>query len=394
MAIHMKMSEMITQMKLRNAQSARATPSLAAHLLLVAALVFSSLAILSGCSKGAGDEGDEGAAQVVAQVTVTKVTRADIQQTATLSGNVVALPNQDVKLSSLVAGRITSLNVAEGDRVHKGELLATIDSHTYDDQLRQAQASLSQSQATLQNAQQNLKRNQTLFERGIVAGKELQDAQLQVTVAESAQHQAETTEETAQLQVSRTRITSPLNGVVAKRFVSVGEQVDGTGSQPIIEIADINEVELSGNLPAPYLVKIHLDEAIPATSDSFPGKAFRGRIIAISPAVDPATNVGSVRIRIANPGNILKLGMFLSAQVPVETHANALTVPPQSIYHDESGETQVYVVQGDTAKAAPVKLGIQTGDRVEILEGVKAGDTIILTGGYGLGDTTKVKIQS
>ena len=390
MAMNIKFNEMTTQMKLRIARS------LAVRLLLIAMLIFSSAAILSGCSKGASD--DAGSAdkesQVVAQVTVTKVTRADIQQNATLSGNVVAPPNDDVKLSSLVAGRIVSLNVAEGDRVHKGELLATIDSRTYDDQLRQTQAALSQAEATLQYAQQDLKRNQTLFQRGIVAGKELQDSQLQVKVAESAQHQAETNEETAQLQVSRTKITSPLNGVVAKRFVSGGEQVDGTGSQPIIEVADINEVELSGNLPAPYLAKIHLNEAIPVTSDSVPGKTFKGRIIAISPAVDPATNVGSVRIRIANPGNILKLGIFLEAQVPVETHPNALTVPPQSIYHDESGQTQVYIVEGDTAKAAPVKLGIQTGNHVEILEGVKAGDTIILTGGYGLGDTAKVKIQS
>lgn len=387
--------EMSTQMTLQKRKPAPAARNSALHSLLIISVALSSAALLCGCGKGASDN-DESAPeqQVVAQVTVTRVTRADIQQTATLSGNVVALPNQDVKLSSLVAGRINSLNVAEGDRVHKGELLATIDSHTYDDQLRQAQAALSQAQATLQNARQNLTRNQTLFQRGIVAGKDLQDAQLQVTVAEAAQHQAETTEETTQLQVSRTQISSPLNGVVAKRFVSVGEQVDGTGAQPIIEVADINEVELSGNLPAAYIGKIHVGEAIPATSDSSPGKTFNGRIIAISPAVDPATNVGSIRIRIANPGGILKLGVFLSAQVPVENHVNALTVPPQSIYHDESGETQVYIIQGDTAKATPVKLGIQTSDRVEILDGVKAGDTVILTGGYGLGDSTKVKIQS
>lgn len=391
----METGEMITQMTLRRRKPPLAARNAAPTWLLITSVALSSAAWICGCGKGAGDE-DQSAQeqQVVAQVTVTRVTRADIQQTATLSGNVVAPPNDDVKLSSLAAGRITSLNVAEGDRVHKGELLATIDSRTYDDQLRQAQAALSQSQATFQNAQQNLERNQTLFQRGIVAGKDLQDSQLQVKVAEAAQHQAETAEETAQLQVSRTKIMSPLNGVVAKRFISVGEQVDGTGSQPIIEVADINEVELSGNLPAPYLAKVHLAEAIPVTSDSFPGKIFKGRIIAISPAVDPATNVGSVRIRIVNPGGVLKLGIFLEAQVPVETHANALTVPPQSVYHDESGETQVYVVQGDTAKAAPVRLGIQTGDRIEILEGVKAGDTIILTGGYGLGDTTKVKIQS
>lgn len=359
---------------------------------MTAALGFSAALIVCGCS-GGGEGGDE-TEQMVPQVTVTKVTRADIEQTATLTGNVVALPNNDVKLSSLVAGRITDLNVAEGDRVHAGELLATIDSHTYEDQVRQADAALAQAEATVQNAQQNLKRNQTLYQRGIVAGKDLQDAQLQVTVAEAAEHQAAAADETAKSQLGRTRIVSPLNGVVAKRFVSVGEQADGSASQPIIEVANIREVDLVGSLPAPYLGKIHVGEAIPVNSDSFPRKTFAGRVIAISPTVDPATNVGSIRIRIANPGGDLKLGMYLTAQVPVEKHGNALTVPPQSIYHDETGATQVYVVQGDTAKAVPVKIGIQTSTRVEILSGVKAGDTLILTGGYGLGDTTKVKVQS
>lgn len=355
------------------------------------ALGFAALVIMCGCS-GSGEGGDQ-AKQMVVQVTVTKVMRGDIEQTATLSGNVVALPNQDVKLSSLVAGRITGLDVAEGDRVHAGELLVTIDSHTYEDQLRQADAALAQARATLENAQENLKRSQTLFQRGIVAGKDLQAAQLQVTVAEATEHQTEAADETAKSQVNRTRIVSPLNGVVAKRFVSVGEQVDGSGTQPIIEVANIRDVDLAGSLPAPYLGKIHVGETIPVTSDSFSGKTFAGRVIAISPTVDPATNVGSMRIRIANPDGELKLGMYLTAQVPVEKHANALMVPPQSIYHDEAGATQVYVVEGDTAKAAPVKVGIQTPARVEILSGVKAGDTVILTGGYGLGDTTKVKIQ-
>lgn len=358
---------------------------------LIAALAVASTVLACGCAKESGEDEN---AQVVAEVTVTKVTQATIQQTASISGNVIAPPNKDVKLSALVAGRITALSVSEGDRVHAGELLATIDSHTYEEQLRQAQATLQQTQATTQNAQQNLKRNQALFQRGIVAGKDLEDAKTQLSVAQAAQLSAQAAEENASLQVERTKIVSPLNGIVAKRYVSIGEQVDGTGAQPIIEVANISEVELPGSLSAVYLSKIHAGEAIPITSEAFPGKTFDGKIIAISPTVDPATNVGSVRIRIANPSGILKLGMYLNAQVPVQTDANALTVPLQSIYHDETGATQVYEVKGDTATAVPVKVGIQTATRVEILSGVKAGDTLILTGGYGLGDTTKIKIKS
>ena len=361
-------------------------------ILFRAVLMVAAVTFVSGCSGGAG--GQSADSQLTAEVTVTQVTRADIQQTATLSGNVVALPNKDVRLSSLVAGRINSLNVAEGDRVHTGKVLAAIDAHTYQDQLTQAEAALAQTQATLQNAQQNLQRNQTLFQRGIVAGKDLEAAKTQLSVAEAAEHQAEAAISTARLQLNHTQIVSPIDGIVAKRFVSVGEQVDGSGSQPIVEVANINEVDLSGSLPAPYLARIHIGEKLPITSASFPGKIFTGIVIAISPTVDPTTNVGSIRVRIANPEGILKLGMYLNAQVPVEVHRNALTVPPQAIYHNQSGQAQVYVVHGDTATAVPVELGIQIPDRAEVLSGVKPGDTIILNGGYGLGNTTKVKIKS
>ena len=381
---------MSVKIKRRKQPSAPRKRRTALNCAFIVALAIASAALVCGCAKEASDEDS---AQVVAEVTVTKVTRASVQQTATVSGNVVAPPNQDVKLSALVAGRIMSLSAAEGDHVHDGEVLATIDSHTYEDQLRQAQGASAQAEATLQNAQQNLKRNQTLFQRGIVAGKDLEDAKTQLSVAKAAQLQAKAAEETANLQLERTRIVSPLNGAVAKRYVSIGEQVDGTGAQPIIEVANINEVELSGSLSAVYLSKVHVGEPLPITSEAFPGKTFNGKIIAISPTVDPATNVGSVRIRIANPGGTLKLGMYLNAEVPVQTHANALTVPPQSIYHDESGQTQIYEVQGDTAKAVGVKVGIETSDRVEILSGVKEGDTVILTGGYGLGDTAKIKVK-
>ena len=364
---------------------------IARNYVLLAAVWIVSAEFVCGCAKEASEE-DSG--QAVAEVTVTKVTRASVAETAAVSGNVVAPPNKDVKLSALVAGRIDTLSAAEGDPVHAGEVLATIDSHTYEDQFRQAQAASAQADATLQNAQQNLQRNQTLFQRGIVAGKDLDDAKTQLTIAQAAQLQAKAAEETASLQLERTKIISPLNGVIAKRYVSIGEQVDGTGAQPLIEVANIGEVELSGSLSALYLSRIHTGEGIPITSEAFPGKTFDGKIIAISPTVDPASNVGNVRIRIRNPGGVLKLGMYLNAQVPVQTHPDALTVPPQSIYHDEAGQTQVYEVQGDTAKAVDVTVGIESGDRVEILSGVKEGDTVILTGGYGLGDSAKIKVKS
>jgi RND family efflux transporter MFP subunit len=350
----------------------------------------------AGCSnKSAGDDekGGENAARAVVEVTLTKVTRADIAQNVAISGNIAALPNRDVRVSSLVPGRVAGLSVAEGDHVNAGQLIAKIDDRPIRDQLQQAEAAVSLAQANLENARLARERSETLFGRGIVARKELEDARTQQTVAEAALRQAEAARSTARLQLTRTEIHSPLTGTVVKRFASVGEQVDGTAAQPLVEVAERGEVELFASVPAPYLSKFRVGQSLEITSEAFPGRAFRGRVAAISPSVDPATNVGLVRVRLANESGLLRLGMFLNAQVPIETHKQTLAVPPQAIYRDQKGQPHVYRVEGENAVSVAVALGIETPELYEILSGVKEGDSIILTGGYGLGEKTKIKVK-
>jgi RND family efflux transporter MFP subunit len=338
------------------------------------------------------DGGPENAGVTIAEVTVTHVARADISSTLTVTGTIAALPSQDVKISSLVAGRIARLMVAEGDHVRQDQVLAQIDDRPYRDQLQQAEAGIEQAKANLENAMLNRDRNETLFKRGIAARKDAEDARTQVSVSQAAVSQAEAQLAFARLQTSRTEVRSPLAGTVVKRFVSDGEQVDGTAAQPLLEVANLRQAELYGNVPAVYLGQIHVGQTLMISTDAFPGWSFRGRVVAISPAVDSSTNVGLVRIRIANEDGLLRLGMFLSAEVPLETHANALVVSPQAIYRDDQGQTEVFRVQGDIAEAVPAKLGIETHQQVELLSGVKEGDTVILTGGYGLSEHTRVKV--
>ncbi|HLW78991.1 MAG TPA: efflux RND transporter periplasmic adaptor subunit, partial [Terriglobia bacterium] len=175
--------------------------------------------------------------------------------------------------------------------------------------------------------------------------------------------------------------------------VSDGEQVDGTAATPIFEVANLDEVELFGNVPAVYLGRVRVGETFPITADAFPARSLTGRVVAISPAVDPATNVGTVRIRLANPAGLLRLGMFLGAQLPLEVHRNAWVVPSSAVYRDQSGQPRVYRIQGETAEALPVKLGLQTKDQTELVAGVEGGETVILAGGYGLGEHAKIKVK-
>jgi membrane fusion protein (multidrug efflux system) len=147
------------------------------------------------------------------------------------------------------------------------------------------------------------------------------------------------------------------------------------------------------NVPAVDLRRLPVGTPVQLTSSALTGRHFTGHVIAVSQAVDPTTNAGLVRVRIPNSNSELRLGMFLSAQIPIETHSKVLTVPAGSIYKDQDGKSRVFKVDGETATAVEVQLGIETPDVIEILGGLKEGDTIVLTGGYGLEDKAKVKVQ-
>jgi membrane fusion protein, multidrug efflux system len=360
------------------------------------AIIAFGLVTFSACSNKTRPEGEntsENAGEMVAEVTITRVERADISTTLSVSGNVAALPNQDVRVSSLVPGRVAQMMVGEGDSVRAGQELAKIDDRPFQDQAHQAEAAVEQAKASLENARLSRDRNENLFQRGIAARKDLEDARTQVTLDEAALRQAEAALALARLQITRTEIRSPLDGVVVKRLLSVGEQVDGTAAQPLFEVANIREVELFGNVPAAYLPKIHVGQTLQIKMDTFPERDFPAHVVAISPAVDPASNVGLVRIRIANGNGMLRLGVYLTAQLPLETHNQALVVPPKAVYRNQEGKAIVYRIQGENAEAVPVTVGVETGDRTELLSGVQAGDTVILSNGYGLGAHSKVKVK-
>jgi len=318
-----------------------------------------------------------------------KVARRTLIDDLIIRGTVAAIPNEDVKVSSLVAGRVNAVTVAEGDAVRQGQVIAELDRQPLIDQRRQAAAAVEQAKAQLENARLNLQRNEQLFQRGIAAGKEVEDARTAVAAGQSALEQANAALNIADRNVERASIRSPIAGQVVKRMVSVGEQVDGTAAQPIAEIANLDRVELAANLPAEYLSRVMLNMKAVITTAAYPDRTFAGVVIAIAPAVDATTNAGLARIRIANANRQLKVGIFAEARIALAEHANALVVPPSALVRDDNGAA-VYVVTGEEAHRTGVQIGLEKPDAVEIRSGVKEGDIVLTSAVHGLGDKAKL----
>ena len=341
------------------------------------------------CGQSAGDEEIASTDEPTITAEVGTVARRDLVEPLIVRGAVVAMPNQDVKIAALVAGRVDSLSVAEGDWVRSGQVVAEIDPRPFADQKRQAAAAVAQATAAVENARLNMERTERLFTRGIAAGKEVEDARSQRAAADAALEQAAAALETADRQISRTHVTSPIAGQVVKRLVSVGEQVDGTAAEPIVEVANLDHVEIAAAVPAEHLGRVRVGQRADVSSDAYAGRSFEGEIIAIAPAVDSATNTALARIRLANPGRLLRIGMFVQAQIGVSERKGVLTVPPSAVSKGEAGAA-VYVVSGSVATRTKVTLGLETAEAVEITSGLTEGQKVLTSAIHGLGERARL----
>ena len=364
----------------------RSSRAAAAPALLLAVLAAVGAA---GCTRSGGDEEIASAEVPTITAETGTVEKRDLVEALLVRGSVTAPPNEDVKLAAQVAGRVVRMRVAEGDSVKAGEVVAEIERAPFQDQQRQAKAALAQAQAALENARLNLARTERLFERGIAAGKEVEDARSQSAAAQSALEQSQAALATADRQLGRADVRSPISGQVVKRFVGVGEQVDGTAAQPLLEVANVERVEVAAHVAAARLARVRVGQKADLTSDAWPDRVFEGEVIAISPAVDPATNAALVRLRVTNTDRVLRVGMFVEVRIGLAEKQDALVVPPSALSKTEDGAA-VYVVSGDEATRTKVEIGLETPEAVEVVSGVKEGQKVLTSGVHGLGERAKL----
>ncbi len=328
--------------------------------------------------------------------------RNDIPEAATAPGAVAALPNHSIKLSPAMTGKLVQVNAIVGQFVHQGEIVAKLDSRQAEEQLQQAEASLLaahadliEAKANLTLALSNLNRVQSLYDAKLAPKKDVLTAENQVETsrahwlavrARNAQAAAANAQAATLLQWMH--IESPIAGVVARRFLNVGDTADP--STPVVQIVDLSVVNIDTNLPADTRNTPRVGQ--PATIAGVRLRApLEGTVTAVSPVIDPQTNAMPIQIRCVNPDGLLKEGETVTVSITLGIH-HALTVPLSALVPDpnQSNSSMVYRVSSGVLTRVPVKTGIQWKNNVEILEGLTLGEMIVKSGAYGLPDGTAI----
>jgi multidrug efflux system membrane fusion protein len=321
----------------------------------------------------------------------------------------VVSPYAQVPLAFRIPGYVTSLkqvraaggirDIAEGDSVSKGAVLAHIRATEYADKVRQAKSEVEAAQAAAVKAQLDFDRASRLYEAQSLTKPEFEAARAQHdgTQAQLRAAQAQTAE--AQVSLGDTTLVAPFSGDIVKKSIELGSFV-GPGS-PAFALASTDVVKIVVGVPDTVVRSIKVGQPVDVAIDAFPSRTFHARISRISSAADTTTRNFDVEVTIPNRDHLLKVGMIGSLQLAhgegaSEKQVLSLLVPLSAIVQANDGKYGVFVISrsgaGDIASLHTVEIGAVDGTDVVVISGLNAGERIITTGANLLKDGQRVEV--
>ncbi len=321
---------------------------------------------------GAPWGGGESTAAVPVEVAVAEL--HEISSYIETNGTLEA--ENEVDLVARIAAPVVRLNVEEGDRINKGDLLAQLD----DEEIR-ARAEISK--ANLHESRLAFERAERLHEANLISPEDYEQV---LTRFDTSRAQFESD----QIELGYTDIRAPFSGLIISRYVNFAEQV--SPNSPLFRISDFDPLLCPIRIPERDLPRVRLDQQAYLTLEAWPNERFAAKVLRISPIVEAATGTVKVTLAIESQGR-LRPGMFASVFLKTETRADTLVVPKSALSLDSIGDT-VYVVKDRTAQRREVELGFQEGDFVEVVSGIAPGELIVVVGQDGLSDGTPIRIIS
>tara|TARA_B100000886_G_C20421126_1_gene491659 strand:+ start:273 stop:1562 length:1290 start_codon:yes stop_codon:yes gene_type:complete len=336
-------------------------------------------------------------------VQTTKVQKRTIVQTVSASGKIQ--PEVEVKISPDVSGEIVQLDIKEGDKVEKGDLLLKIKPDTYQSILERSQAALNTSKSALAKAkaqliesESNFNRNKLLYENGTISKSEFERIQASYTVTqlnvedgEYAVSSAQASLREAQENLNKTNIYAPIGGTISRLNVELGERVVGTAQMAgteLLRLANLNRMEVAVEVNENDINSVNLGDTALIEVDAFLGEKYKGLVSEIAnsanvtgSSADQVTNF-EVKVRIIDSVNF-RPGMTATVDIQSEYVKDVLSLPIQAVTtrKDNSGQHDklecVFEVQGVSVKMVVVKTGIQDDEFIQILSGVNDSMSVV-----------------
>lgn len=308
------------------------------------------------------------------------------------TGVVQANAYRSTPVVSVVGGILRRVTAELGQNVSKGQPMAVL----FSDELAMAQSRYLNAVAELDEHHKHHLRTDRLVEIGAASREELEQATTKLRTAES--EVASQRQRLVLLGLSATRIAqlktpaqvssevslpAPVSGTVISRAANPGEVIPA--DKEILRIADLSSVWVMGQVYEKDLGKVVVGSGASITSDTYPGRVFRGRVSYVDPTLDAATRTAQARIELANPGQALKIGMFVNVAFATLGGSESTVVEiPSNAVQNINNQQVVFVATANPNEFVmrPVRLGPEMNGRYSVLEGLSVGERVVTEGSF------------
>jgi membrane fusion protein, heavy metal efflux system len=310
------------------------------------------------------------------------------------TGTVQANSYKETPVISLVGGIVRSVSGELGQNVKRGQKVAVV----FSNELADTQSRYLSAVAALDEHHRHHLRTIKLVEIGAASRQDLETATTEYREAET--NLANLRQKLLLLGLSPQRInalnsisqissevtvTAPSSGTLTSRSVNTGEVIEA--NKELMRITDLSSVWIVGQVYEKDLATVRVGSGANVTSDAYPGRVFRGRVSYVDPKIEPATRTAQVRIELANPGQMFKIGMYVNIALGALGLAEKTApVIPKDAVQTIGNQQFVFVVSEKPNEFAlrPVRLGLETNGFYPVLEGVSVGDRIVTEGSFML----------
>ncbi|WP_302813619.1 efflux RND transporter periplasmic adaptor subunit [Leyella stercorea] len=337
------------------------------------------------------------------------VAPANIMNSITATGTIE--PVTSVTVGTQVSGIVSKLFVDYNSVVKKGQVIAELDKTNLMSQLNTAKTQLATAQSQLNYQTANYKRYKTLFEKGLVAADDFDNAKLSYTQAKEQVASAKEEVQRAQTNLGYATITSPIDGVVLSKSVEEGQTVAASFSTPeLFTIAqDLTNMQVVADVDEADIGDVKEGERVTFTVDAYPDDTFEGEVKQVRQEATTTNNVVTYEVVISAPNADLKLKPGLTANVTIYTaeRKGVLSVPSKALRFTPQKETvgkmkivdvanaknKVWTLEGNSIVAHKVNIGMTDGTNTQIVGGIAEG-TKVITGLNVMGGEEKMPMEA
>lgn len=310
----------------------------------------------------------------VIPVTVGEVTKEKLEDKLVLIGTVS--PYNEVTVASETQGKIVGVYFNIGDKVGAGKVLVKVD-----DEIKSA--TVENAKANFEKAKKDLERYEELYKQGSITEVQLENARLAYTQTESQYI-------IASRQLSDTRIIAPFSGVITAKMIERGTVV--SNATPIATLVNIATVKVKVNVPEKDVFKLKVGDVADITTDIYPEEKFSGKIININSKGDEM-HTFPIEIELRNSTvNPLKAGMFVNVNFGTVEKGETVVIPRSALVGSVKNP-QVYIVENNIARLRDIIIGVNVGEKLEVLNGLTTGELVVINGQINLQDSTSVSIS-